>query len=149
MSLYAGFREQSDICLEAELEDLARRYANFEWHYTLTHPPSDWRGLTGRLTERVPDGIDPADLGRHHFHLVGNGEMVHLVRQALYRAGMPAERVSIETYFNHHAEPLDESIETLAGRFRIRSEHPVPAQPFPVDNEVEADLTNRVSSRNT
>jgi ferredoxin-NADP reductase len=126
MSLYAGFREPSDICLAAELESLARAHANFEWHYTLTHPPTEWRGLTGRLTERVPDGIAPDRLHAYHVHLVGNGEMVHLVRQALYRAGMPMERVTIETYFNHHAEPLQENIEGLARRLSARDGQHLP-----------------------
>jgi len=131
MRLYAGFRERSDICLAAELETLAQRHANFEWQYTLTHPPADWRGLTGRLTERVPDGIETDHLETHHVHLVGNGEMVHLVRQALYRAGMPGERVSIETYFNHYAEPLPEDVETLAHRLRVRSDDRAPASAPP------------------
>jgi ferredoxin-NADP reductase len=114
--LYGGFRKESDICLATDLEALAQGHANFEWYSSLTHPPTDWRGLTGRLTARVADAIDTRQLETHHVHLVGNGEMVHLVRQALYRAGMPAKRVSIETYFNHYVEPLDEAIETLARR---------------------------------
>jgi ferredoxin-NADP reductase len=118
MRLYAGFREPSDICLAAELEVLARRHANFAFHFSVTEPPPDWGGLTGRLTQLAPDRVDPGDLQALHVHLVGNGEMVHLVRSALYRAGMPADRVSIETYFNHHAEPREEDVKTLALRFR-------------------------------
>jgi NAD(P)H-flavin reductase len=127
MSLSAGFRQLSDICLAAELETLAQRHANFEWHVTLTHAPPGWRGLTGRLTERVQEWIDTDRLETHHVHLVGNGEMVHLVRQALYQAGMPAERVSIETYFNHHAGPLREDVEALARQLRVRPDRAVPA----------------------
>ena len=44
--------------------------------------------------------------------------MVHLVRKALYVAGVPNGRVSIETYFNHYAEPPDRDVDQLAARFR-------------------------------
>jgi len=117
MSLFAGFREESDICLAGELDNLARSHLNFKWHCTTSHPTKNWRGLTGRITEWVPDSIEKEKLETYHFHLVGNGEMVHLVRKALYRAGMPAGRVSIETYFNHHAEPPNAEIDIPAERF--------------------------------
>jgi NAD(P)H-flavin reductase len=118
ITLYAGFHEESHMCLAGELEALARRYANFAWHFTVTHPSKTWNGLTGRVTECVPYLIDTHKLEAYHFHLVGNGEMVHLVQSALHRAGMSAERVSIETYFNHHAEPEDAEIDKLAAQFR-------------------------------
>jgi hypothetical protein len=57
-------------------------------------------------------------LEAHHFHLVGNGQMVHLVRRALYGAGVARERVSIETYFDHHAEPDNAEIDKLTIQFR-------------------------------
>lgn len=44
--------------------------------------------------------------------------MVHLVRKALYSAGVVRERVSIETYFNHHAEPDEAEIDKVAVQFR-------------------------------
>ena len=122
MTLYASFREESDMCLVRELDRLAECHANFEWLYTLTRPSSSWRGLTGRLTERVPELIDTANLQTYHFHLVGNGGMVHLVRQALYRAGVLARRISIETYFNHYAAPPDAEIYELTRRFGASSD---------------------------
>ena len=117
ITLYAGFREQSHICLSEELNLLARRFPNFDWHCTLTQPSGTWHGLTGRVTECVPGRIDSQELGLYHFHLVGNGEMVHLMRRALHRAGISAGRVSIETYFNHYIEPSGEAIGRLAERF--------------------------------
>jgi len=118
IALYAGFHEESHMCLAGEFQALKNRYPHFSWHFTVTHPSPTWRGITGRVTDCVPDLIDRHKLDAHHFHLVGNGEMVQLMRKALYRAGMPSERVSIETYFNHHAEPPVAEIEKLAARFR-------------------------------
>lgn len=114
VTLYASFREESHVCLAAELDALARTYPNFRWHYSLTRPSGNWSGLRGRVTDWVPQELSSSDLAAHHFHLVGNGEMVHLVRRALYRAGVARERVSIETYFNHHVEPAEAEIERLA-----------------------------------
>ena len=118
ITLYAGFREESHTCLAEELNELAGRHSNFAWHFTLTRPSKTWRGLTGRVTECVPDRIDRQKLEAYHFHLVGNGEMVQLVRRALHRAGVPPGRVSIETYFNHYAEPPNGEIDRLSGRFK-------------------------------
>jgi NAD(P)H-flavin reductase len=114
IELYAGFREISDMCLAAELDNLSRKYSNLNWEFTLTRPPRGWTGLTGRVTESVPEKLHRNKLQSCHFHLVGNGEMVQLMRKALYRAGVSSGRVSIETYFNHYAEPPASAIETLA-----------------------------------
>jgi NAD(P)H-flavin reductase len=121
MTLYAGFREESHICLSAELSALAGRHLNFAWHFTLSQPSKIWNGLKGRVTDVVPRRIVQEDLDRYHFHLVGNGEMVHLVQTALHRAGVRIRRVSVETYFNHYVEPSNEAIEQLAARFRRRT----------------------------
>jgi NAD(P)H-flavin reductase len=117
MTLYAGFREESHTCLSSELRSLATRHVNFKWHFALTRPSKTWNGLRGRVTEVVPNLIDREHLHTYHFHLVGNGEMVHLMRTALYRTGGSAARVSIETYFNHYAEPSNEAIDQLVARF--------------------------------
>jgi len=118
ITLYASFREESHICLPAELDSLAHTYPNFRWHYSLTRPSGSWSGFRGRVTDWVPQELSSSKLETHHFHLVGNGEMVHLVRRALYGAGVARERVSIETYFNHHAEPDDAEIDRLTIQFR-------------------------------
>jgi len=117
MTLYVGFHEESDMCLTRELDRLAVEHPNFSWHFTTTHPSSEWRGLTGRVTECVPERIDNGKLETYHFHLVGNGEMVQVMRKALHRAGVSSERVTIETYFNHYAQPSDSEVQHLASRF--------------------------------
>lgn len=118
ITLYAGFREESDTCLVGELRNLENRHANFSWHYTLSRPSPTWYGLKGRVTESVPECLTRQELTSSHFHLVGNGEMVHLVRRALHHAGVATNRVSIETYFNHYANPSTDRVEELASRFR-------------------------------
>jgi len=117
LTLYAGFHEASHICMIPELEALSQTYANFTSEMSLTHPPHGWNGLVGRVTESVPERFGPGNLQSYHFHLVGNGDMVHLMRRALLRAGVSMGRVSIETYFNHHSEPPKDRIEEVANRF--------------------------------
>ena len=120
VSLYASFREESHICLSDDLDLLARRHPNFDWRYSVTHPSNGWRGVTGRVTDWVPGEIAKHKLNTYHFHLVGNGEMVHLVRQALHRAGVMRERVSVETSFHHHnARRVEPKIDKLAEQFRV------------------------------
>ena len=120
IALYASFREESHICMTQELEGLARRYPDFRWQYSVTNPSQNWSGFTGRVTEWVPVQTGMYKLETHHFHLVGNGEMVQLVRRALLLAGVAPERVSTETYFNHHAEPDQWEIDQVAERFRVQ-----------------------------
>jgi NAD(P)H-flavin reductase len=118
ITLYAGFREDSDMCLTNELHELAKSHKNFRWHFTLTQSSYRWRGLKGRVTETVPSLLESVRLSSCHFHLVGNGEMVNLVEAALHRAGVSERRVSTETYFNHYNEPGEYEVEELAMRFR-------------------------------
>jgi NAD(P)H-flavin reductase len=120
ITLYAGFREESHSCLGGELSGLQVRYRNFDWHFTLTRPSGDWKGLAGRVTQCVPERIGGEGLQELHFHLVGNGEMVQLVKSALHAAGVLPDRVSIETYFNHYVHPDKDEVEQLAARFRQR-----------------------------
>jgi NAD(P)H-flavin reductase len=115
--LYAGFREVSDMCLSEELNELSQRHTNLSWEFSLTRPPRGWMGLHGRVSECVPQQLERSHLYSSHFHLVGNGEMVHLVRKALMRAGVSPGYVSIETYFNHHVSPAESEIEALAEHF--------------------------------
>lgn len=118
ITLYAGFREESHVCLAGELEQLGRQHPNFSWEFTLSAPTGTWTGLRGRVTECVPEQILRDNLQSCHFHLVGNGEMVRLTQAALLRAGVPPRRVSIETYFNHYITPTDSEVDALAARFR-------------------------------
>ena len=118
LTLYAGFREEADFCLIDELDELAHRHSNFEWHFTVSKPGAAWKGLQGYVTDHIPTLLQSDTLNAYHFHLVGNGEMVHFVRKALRRAGLIPERVSTETYFNHHADPPETEVEALAARLR-------------------------------
>ncbi len=114
LKLYVGMREELDLCLTKEAQALSARFPNFSLAFSLTRPDKTWTGLRGRLTESVPPLLREMGLPSLHVHLVGNGEMVHVMRQALYEAGVLKERVSMETYFNHRAKPAREGVLALA-----------------------------------
>src|SRR6185436_18101175 len=66
ITLYAGFREESDTCLTRELNELSAMHENFAWHFTLSRPSPSWTGLTGRVTECAPYFINTQRLGSYH-----------------------------------------------------------------------------------
>ena len=115
-SLFVGFREEADIGPREELDALAARHPGFRWAPTLSRPGAAWKGLRGRLGESVPPLIDhPLET---HFHLVGNGAMLVEMEAALARIGVPDDFVPYEYYFNREAEPADDVVLAIAGRFR-------------------------------
>jgi len=117
VTLFAGFRQQQDVCLHDELAALAARHPNFRWHVSLSEPDPDWKGLRGHVTESMAGHLGPVrDL---HFHLVGNGDMVVELYEVLMAAGLAEERVTSEIYFNY-PEDLDPArIKELAARFTL------------------------------
>ncbi len=117
ITLYAGFRDSKDLCLEKELNELSEKYLNFSCQITFTNPPESWQGLKGRVTESVPQLLD--DLQNTHYHLVGNGNMIGEMMSALIKAGVPKNRVTTESYFNHKGklDVEEEIVEQIVKRF--------------------------------
>jgi NAD(P)H-flavin reductase len=111
ITLYAGFREEADLCLQAELDALASIFPHFSWKASLSKPGPTWRGLKGRVTESVPPLL--GDLKGLHFHLVGNGSMLMDYYEALQRAGVPEERLTSETYFNWDARHDEATVKSM------------------------------------
>ena len=111
LTLYAGFREEQDICLAKEMEALAAKFSNFSWKYTLSQPGANWKGLNGRVTQSVPPLL--GSLKDLHFHLVGNGAMLRDYYEALERGGVPEGRISSETYFNWDGSFDEEAVQKM------------------------------------
>jgi len=60
-----------------------------------------------------------------HYHLIGNGQMVAEWKAGLSKAGVPSERITVESYFNHKAPPSEEAIATIATVIREAALYPV------------------------
>ena len=110
--ILAGYRTEADICLTHELNALADKHEHFQWHACLSQPNENWTGLRGRvdtqLTQLLPSLRDT------HFHLVGNGSMINLIRPAVLAAGTPETQVSKESFFNHGHKADQQAIDELA-----------------------------------
>jgi anthranilate 1,2-dioxygenase reductase subunit len=115
LTLFAGFREEADMSLSAELDALASAHPNFTWHASLSKPGPHWTGLKGHITQSMAQVLGPVrDL---HFHLVGNGDMVVELYKILMEVGLQDERVTSEIYFNYQDDPDMEKIRALAAKF--------------------------------
>jgi len=115
ITLFAGCREEEDLCLGPELDALQAAHPTFRWHPTLTQPGPAWTGLRGRVGESAPPLI-PAPLGCH-YHLVGNGGMLVELKAALRLVGVPEAQVTSEVFFNFNAEADPERVRAIAARF--------------------------------
>jgi|SRR5665213_3317832 len=117
ITLFAGFREAQDACLDDDLRQLAAEHKNFQWHVSLSRPDPTWKGSRGHVTENIAQHLGPA--GNLHFHLIGNGNMVVELYTVLLAAGLKDERVTSEIYFNY-AENLDPArTKELASKFTL------------------------------
>ena len=115
VTLFAGFRDLRDIVMQDEIDDLSAafpgRFAFVPCISSLRderYPmPAGFEGMRGRVSEATPLVLDGDALrsGGTHVHLIGNGGMVHLMREALSQLGVSAEKMTEEIYFNHKATP--------------------------------------------
>jgi len=117
LKLFAGFREVQDACLADELGEMAAQHANFEWRFSLSKPDAAWTGLRGYVTESMAEVLGP--VGKLHFHLVGNGDMVVELYEVLMAVGLKDERVTSEIYFNYPDTLDPERLKLLASKFRF------------------------------
>eukprot|EP00536_Pseudo-nitzschia_multiseries_P014144 jgi/Psemu1/310662/fgenesh1_kg.663_\ len=75
-----------------------------------------------------------------HYHVIGNGQLVHEWTEGLKRAGVPKERVTTETYFNHASKADPSAADAICGAVRLLEAE--------TDNEVvdtSAETTNVVA----
>ena len=63
-----------------------------------------------------------AKIGSTHYHMVGNGAMVNEWLEGLEKAGLPKERITHETYFNHKAEARQVEVEAIENVFKEEAE---------------------------
>ncbi|KAJ1636291.1 hypothetical protein T492DRAFT_901830 [Pavlovales sp. CCMP2436] len=134
--LFAGYREEGDVALQAELDALAiaagtdpagrRRFA---WAACLTADTgaADTEGaadtgarLFGRTTNVAPPQIAKAlveldvPLSACHFHVIGRGSLVSEWKSGLKKAGISNTRVTDETYFGHSEPWAEEAAAEIA-----------------------------------
>lgn len=88
--LYWGLRSETDVYWQDRLELLAAQSERFAYHVCLSRPSPGWRGVNGRITRHVIDALPGLD--RPVFYLVGNGAMIHELRDLLVERGVDRKR---------------------------------------------------------
>jgi ferredoxin-NADP reductase len=124
IDLFASYRHEEDELFGDYLNVWAATYGNFRYRPVIT---SD----IGRLSSSEANvGLvvneDICSLSATHYHLIGNGQMVAEWRAGLSNAGVPKERITVESYFNHKSPPSEVAIETIATVIREAALSPAP-----------------------
>ena len=95
-TLIFGVRHRQGLLYHDELNELAALYQNFEYRPTLTRPPEDWAGLTGRVQPHTLEALGTRrDLD---IYICGLREMVDELRAQLKETGLDRKRMIYEKY---------------------------------------------------
>jgi NAD(P)H-flavin reductase len=91
-----GVRYEHSILYCERFEELAARYSNFKFVYTVTRPTEQWKGNAGRVTSYVFDEIgERRDID---IYICGLKEMVNDVRDRCKALGFDKSQVVYERY---------------------------------------------------
>ncbi len=96
IKLYFGVRHREDLFYMDQLNQWAEKYENFEVIYTLSKPPENWTGATGRVTDHLLKlEMDPENTS---IYICGGGAMVKDVKKIAEDKGLPKEAVHFELF---------------------------------------------------
>lgn len=101
--LYWGLRRAEDVFFRDRLDAEVSRSPRFAYHVCLSRPEPGWTGTEGRVGAHVLAALPRLD--RPVFYLVGNGDMIRDLRQALVDRGVDRKRQIHVEVFYPAAEP--------------------------------------------
>lgn len=110
VQLISSFSTKEEVIWEDYLNELHDKYPKrFTWTPIITKE-------SGRLSSKEENLklIRLSDINDTHFHLIGNGQMVKEFKEGLKQAGIPSEKVTEESYFNHKATADENAIKRIA-----------------------------------
>jgi NAD(P)H-flavin reductase len=95
-TLILGARYDNGLLYDPEWRALERGRSHFSYWPTLTRPPADWIGRTGRVQAHLFEALgDRRDV---NVYLCGMKEMVDDIRTQLKAAGLDRKRIIYEKY---------------------------------------------------
>lgn len=96
ITLLFGARYATSLLYQSEFEELARKRPGFRYLPTLTRPPADWQGRTGRVQAHLDEALG----GRTDLdvYLCGLKAMVDDVRRLLKERGFDRRQIIAEKY---------------------------------------------------
>lgn len=96
--LYWGLRNAGDVFWLDRLESLRLLSSRFDFRICVSRPGMGWTGAEGRINQHVLGELPSLD--RPVFYLVGNGEMIRELRQALVARGVDrGQQIRVEVFF--------------------------------------------------
>lgn len=87
VSLIFANETENDILLKLEIDEIAKKYPGFTVHYTLTHPPADWDGSKGYVSQEMIEKYLPKPDEDNKLMICGPPQMKKLVNELAENAG--------------------------------------------------------------
>jgi ferredoxin-NADP reductase len=94
IKLLFGLRFEEDMFLIEKLDEMTKKYPNFEYKLTLSKPSEKWKGLKGRVTEHISENLEK----NCHFYICGNLNMVEDAKKILEEKGFEKEQIHFEMF---------------------------------------------------
>jgi len=86
----------------------------FSWKAVISSAQGRLSANDENLKSLLVETTFSADIDTTHYHLIGNGSMVSEFKTALNKAGVPDDKVTLETYFNHQAKVTEDVVDRIA-----------------------------------
>ncbi len=95
ITLILGVRYENEILFDAEFQELARKYPNFEYIPTVSRPQT-WKGATGYVQDQLLKRY-PSPEGRQ-IYACGLVPMINSLLETLTKNGYPREAIHFEKW---------------------------------------------------
>jgi len=93
--LYSS-RKSEEIIYKKEIEELEKKYENFEFLFNITGEDSNWKGHRGRLTKKELD--DHIENKNSLIYICGPLNFVNMIVEKLKNLGVNEENIKTERY---------------------------------------------------
>jgi glycine betaine catabolism B len=115
VDLVFSVRTPGDVIFAGELRDLAAQHPNVRIHVTLTRGgPAEGQGLRGRITGELLKRLVP-DVATRPAFVCGPDQMAARVREELLALGVPAQRITLESFTPAAAAPPGDEVQADVG----------------------------------
>ena len=115
IDLVSCYRNENEVVYKDYLDNLQTDYPDkFSWKAVISSAQGRLSANDENLKALLTETSFSADIGSTHYHLIGNGSMVSEFKAAFKKAGVPDDKVTLETYFNHQAKVNEDVVDRIA-----------------------------------
>jgi len=93
ISLIFANESEKDILLKSEIDEIAKKYPDFDVHYTVTNAPENWTGSVGYVNKEMIEKYLPAVLSENRIFICGPPDMKNSLRDQTEQLGWSKEQV--------------------------------------------------------